>query len=315
MPGSTRIGNLLVKKRKITPQQLFQAIRFQQERRLQELQQGKAHTEKSELGEILIELGFISRHQLKTSLSGQRKLRKKVAALAMTFVAPLLTVACGGGASGSTNPSTAAKQLSAQSSPATTDNDSSSSGVSVSSSSVSISSTNLSTTSSQNANSLDDMSTVSSAKSSAASKPQTASSALSSAIAQIPGHSSLSSIPLSFSSSSVSKSSASSSVVKSSSSAAKSISSSLSRVGHIDGPVLINWSPPTKRVNGDYMDIAEVGGYELRYKLKGDAQYKSIKITNNYTDSYYFDYLKGNYLFEIAAFDTSGLYSDFVTIE
>lgn len=62
------------------------------------------------------------------------------------------------------------------------------------------------------------------------------------------------------------------------------------------------------------MDIASVGGYELRYKLKDSSQYKSVVISNGYTDSYYFAYLKGDYEFEIAAYDSEGQYSDFVPV-
>ena len=35
---------------------------------------------------------------------------------------------------------------------------------------------------------------------------------------------------------------------------------------------------------------------------------------SGYTDAYYFDYLKGEYEFEIATFDVDGLYSRFVSI-
>lgn len=237
MPGShasTRLGDLLIKKGKISRQQLLEAIRFQQDRRFFDAQQGIAPSAKNELGHILIELGFISRKQLRNCLSWQRKLRK--VSLLLTFFAPLLTVACGGGGGGSADVVKTPSQASSFS-----------------------------------------VSTYSS-KASSSSK-------------------------LAFSASSVS-----------SSRPASSSSSSSPAVG-IDGPVLINWTPPTHRENGEFLDIAAVGGYELRYKLKNSSQYKSVRISSGYTDSYYFDYLKGNYEFEIAAFDTNGDYSDFVPIE
>lgn len=228
--SSSRLGDLLVKKGKISRQQLLEAIRFQQDQRFFNAQNAIAPSAKDELGAILIELGFISRKQLRNCLSWQRKLRK--ATLLVTFFAPLLTVACGGG-SGSPDP--------AKTTPNT-------------------SSVNMSAYSSV--------------------------AAVSSRIA-------------------------SSSFASSNQSSSSSSKSSL----FIDGPALINWSPPTYRENGDYLDIAELGGYVLRYKLKNSSEYKIVRINDGYTDSYYFDYLKGDYQFEIAAFDTLGLYSDFVAIQ
>jgi hypothetical protein len=95
--------------------------------------------------------------------------------------------------------------------------------------------------------------------------------------------------------------------------AAKSSSSS-SQAGTINGPVQIYWTVPKSRENGDYLDITEIGGYELRYKLKTDAAYKSVLIKDGFIDAYYFDYLTGDYQFEIATFDRDGVYSRFVTV-
>lgn len=99
----------------------------------------------------------------------------------------------------------------------------------------------------------------------------------------------------------------------SSSSNANSSSSSKSSQA-VDGSVQLLWNVPTQRENGDYLDITEIGGYELRYKQKGDVEYKTIRINDGFTDAYYFEYLKGTYDFEIATFDKDGLYSNFVSI-
>ena len=88
----------------------------------------------------------------------------------------------------------------------------------------------------------------------------------------------------------------------------------VSSTGAIDGPVQLYWSVPTSRENGDILDITEIGGYELRYKLRGDSSYTTVTISDGFTDAYYFDYLQGDYEFQIATFDKQGLYSDFVTI-
>lgn len=83
----------------------------------------------------------------------------------------------------------------------------------------------------------------------------------------------------------------------------------------VNGPVQIYWSAPHQRENGAFLDITELGGYELRYKRKSDTRYTSIIINDIYTDAYYFDNLEGEYEFQIAAYDMNGLYSPFVQIK
>jgi hypothetical protein len=131
-----------------------------------------------------------------------------------------------------------------------------------------------------------------------------------------PPQSPVSSSSSSSSSSSVQSSEKSSSSIKQSSSLQQSSSSaqsSTSSVG-VNGPVVLYWTAPTRRVNGNYLDINEVGGYELRYKLRDQSSFTYVKIPSGFTDSYYFDYLEGNYEFQIAAFDVNGMYSSFVPI-
>lgn len=101
-----------------------------------------------------------------------------------------------------------------------------------------------------------------------------------------------------------------------SSSSFSSQSSSVSSVpSALNGPVQVYWSPPNQRENGDYLDITELGGYELRYKRTSDNRYTSIVIEDAYVDSYYFDNLQGEYEFQIAAFDANGVYSAFVQVK
>jgi hypothetical protein len=100
----------------------------------------------------------------------------------------------------------------------------------------------------------------------------------------------------------------------SSSSAVSSSSSATSSQGAVDGPVVIYWSVPTHRENGDYLDITEIGGYELRYKLKSSSSFTKVDIASGYTDTYYFNYLQGDFEFELATYDTDGLYSEFVKV-
>lgn len=110
--------------------------------------------------------------------------------------------------------------------------------------------------------------------------------------------------------------SSTSSLPKISSSSSK-MSSAMSSASStpVDGSVQLYWNVPTQRENGDYLDITEIGGYELHYKLKGESTFKTVHITDAFTDAYYFDYLKGDYEFEIATFDKEGLYSSFVGVD
>lgn len=98
------------------------------------------------------------------------------------------------------------------------------------------------------------------------------------------------------------------------SSSSKAVSSAQQSSAAVSGPVVLYWTAPTRRLNGEQLDITEIGGYEIRYKQRTQNQYESIKIPDGFTDSYYFDYLEGQYEFEIAAYDIEGLYSNFVPI-
>ena len=110
----------------------------------------------------------------------------------------------------------------------------------------------------------------------------------------------------------VSSTSNSPSSAPSSSSLSSSSSSVFGR--YVDGPVELYWTTPTERENGDALDVTEIGGYELRYKREGESEYTVITIEDGYADAYYLDFLKGQYLFEIATYDIHGLYSSFVPI-
>jgi len=80
------------------------------------------------------------------------------------------------------------------------------------------------------------------------------------------------------------------------------------------GPVSLSWTAPTLRQNGTPLDITEIAGYEIRYKLATDANFTYISINDAWTNSYTFAWLEGLYIFQLAAFDKDGLYSDFVTV-
>lgn len=98
------------------------------------------------------------------------------------------------------------------------------------------------------------------------------------------------------------------------SSSSWSSSSSAANTQHVAGPVGISWTAPNKRENGEYLDVTDLGGYEVRYKKSSDSKFTYISINDAWTTSYNFPWLEGDYVFQIAAFDKNGVYSSFVDI-
>lgn len=89
----------------------------------------------------------------------------------------------------------------------------------------------------------------------------------------------------------------------------------LSMVATAQQSIVLKWSASTERENGQPLSIEEIGGYELRYTLAGSSVSQSVLIPDGGATSYEFkDIPVGSHSFEIAVFDTDGLYSDFVSI-
>lgn len=130
--------------------------------------------------------------------------------------------------------------------------------------------------------------------------------------------SSSSSKATSTSSSSSSAPSVTSSSLSSSSKSSVASSSSSSVAGVVTttvaGPVGMNWIAPTHRQDGAVLDISEIGGYEIRYRLASNANFTYISINDAWTTQYNFSWLEGTYVFQVAAFDKNGVYSDFVNV-
>ena len=83
------------------------------------------------------------------------------------------------------------------------------------------------------------------------------------------------------------------------------------------GDVSIYWQAPIERANGEAMPRSEIGGYEIRYKHVKDNSYNTIVIANTAISNWVIPDvpLPENYVFEVAVFDTNGIYSDFVVAE
>lgn len=81
----------------------------------------------------------------------------------------------------------------------------------------------------------------------------------------------------------------------------------------VSGNVNLTWLPPSQRENGVSLSSVEIGGYEIRYRSITENTYKYATIPSTQTQTSLIN-LVGDYVFEIAVFDTNGLYSNFVTI-
>ena len=85
-------------------------------------------------------------------------------------------------------------------------------------------------------------------------------------------------------------------------------------INKVKGSVGLSWLAPNQRENGSFLDITEMGGFELRYKLASAANFTYITINDAWTTQHNFTWLEGDYIFQIAAFDKNGVYSNFVDI-
>jgi len=77
-----------------------------------------------------------------------------------------------------------------------------------------------------------------------------------------------------------------------------------------------SWDEPNKRENGDDMTTDEIGGYEFRFLEEGEDDYQPVVMPREDSPitSYSVMVPEGEHEYSIAAFDTDGLYSDFVSL-
>ncbi|MDR7088648.1 fibronectin type III domain-containing protein [Cellvibrio fibrivorans] len=109
-----------------------------------------------------------------------------------------------------------------------------------------------------------------------------------------------------------SASSQSSSAFSSASSKSSSASSTASSAA-IE-TITITWGHPNQREDGSYLELEDIGGYEIRYRKPTGARYTYINLNGNRTTEYIFTGPVRDLEFEIAVFDTTGLYSRYIKI-
>lgn len=81
-----------------------------------------------------------------------------------------------------------------------------------------------------------------------------------------------------------------------------------------DNLARLAWVTPSQRENGDYLELNEIGGYELRYKPINSSVYIREIISDRHATNYETANALPDGLFQIAVFDTNGLYSRFITL-
>jgi hypothetical protein len=109
------------------------------------------------------------------------------------------------------------------------------------------------------------------------------------------------------------KASSSSSAPSSVSATSSSVSSS-GQISKVNGSAALSWLIPNQRENGDFLDVTELGGYELRYRKDTDTAFTYVTINDAWKNFYNFSGISGNYIFQISAFDKNGMYSGFVDL-
>lgn len=102
---------------------------------------------------------------------------------------------------------------------------------------------------------------------------------------------------------------ASSSSITSKASSSGVASSALSRQ-----TLTLSWSHPTKRENGNFIELDEIGGYEIRFKQNPTSNYIYLTLNGSKITSYSTTLIPTNSPIEIAVYDTDGLFSEFVAI-
>jgi len=83
----------------------------------------------------------------------------------------------------------------------------------------------------------------------------------------------------------------------------------------VTSSVVLSWTLPDTRENGDALELYEIGGYEILYRKVGEELFTSDLVNDSQMSEYTVDDLEpGDYEFMMATVDSDGLYSEYVTV-
>lgn len=78
---------------------------------------------------------------------------------------------------------------------------------------------------------------------------------------------------------------------------------------------ILKWLPPVERENGAAMTAAEIGGYEIQYKLKTATTFQRVVLPGSTLTTYNLELpASGEYDIKLAVYDSKGIYSVAVPI-
>ena len=74
----------------------------------------------------------------------------------------------------------------------------------------------------------------------------------------------------------------------------------------------VSWNAPVERANGSYLVPSEIGGYLIRFINISNGEHSTTAIHEPHITEYtFYDLSKGKWRFQVATFDSTGLFSDF----
>src|SRR5690606_39921384 len=114
--------------------------------------------------------------------------------------------------------------------------------------------------------------TTSKSSVSSALQNSSTSSRISTSQSSLSSRSNVSSAPSSKTSNSVQTSSSKSQTSSFNTSSSKISSSKINSSSSFASTALLQWQHPTHRANGEYLELQEIGGYELRHKRSGSSR-------------------------------------------
>ncbi len=82
----------------------------------------------------------------------------------------------------------------------------------------------------------------------------------------------------------------------------------------VTAPLVVSFTAPVKRENGQVLPISEVGGFELRFKRVGDLLYQTRILSATSTSVTLPGLPLGDYEVKMSTFDIGGVYSESLTV-